>query len=226
MKFTDRLWNSVEDIWNGYLRHPFVTGLGDGTLEVDKFQHWLKQDYVYLVEYSRLMAIGAEKAPDLQTMNMFSEMLHGTLFGEMELHRKYAAEFGIEESELLKTEPSAVNTAYTSYMLNHAQRGDAAAVAACLLACAWSYNYIGRALADKNPDQGNNPYKQWVDTYSGEDFSELNGTAMTLLNELADGKPERELKQLEEIVVKTSLYEYMFWDMCEECEEWPVQLNL
>ena len=33
-------------------------------------------------------------------------------------------------------------------------------------------------------------------------------------------------KQLEEIVVKTSLYEYMFWDMCEECEEWPVQLNL
>lgn len=73
-------------------------------------------------------------------------MLHGTLFGEMELHRQYAASFDIEESELLKTEPSAVNTAYTSYMLNHAQRGDAAAVAACLLACAWSYNYIGRAL--------------------------------------------------------------------------------
>lgn len=223
MKFTDRLWDSVESIWNGYLEHPFVTGLGDGTLEQEKFQHWLKQDYVYLVEYSRLMAIGAEKSPDLKTMNMFSEMLHGTLFGEMELHRGYAAEFGISEEELLLTEASAVNTAYTSYMLNHAQRGDAAAVAACLLACAWSYNYIGRSLSDKYPEQENNPYKQWVDTYSGEDFTSLNETAMTLLNKLAEGKPERELALLEEIVVTTSLYEYMFWDMCEKKEAWPIQ---
>lgn len=226
MKFTDRLWDSVESIWNGYLEHPFVTGLGDGTLEQEKFQHWLKQDYVYLVEYSRLMAIGAEKSPDLKTMNMFSEMLHGTLFGEMELHRGYAAEFGISEEELLLTEASAVNTAYTSYMLNHAQRGDAAAVAACLLACAWSYNYIGRSLSDKYPEQENNPYKQWVDTYSGEDFTSLNETAMTLLNKLAEGKPERELALLEEIVVTTSLYEYMFWDMCEKKEAWPIQDKL
>lgn len=225
MKFTDRLWPKVESIWNGYLDHPFVKGLGDGTLEIDKFQHWLKQDYVYLVEYSRLMAIGAEKSPDLKTMNMFSEMLHGTLFGEMDLHRDFSKQFGISEETLLETELSAVNTAYTSYMLNHAQRGDAAAVAACLLACAWSYNYIGRTLADKNPKQENNQYKQWVETYSGEDFSTLNGTAMTLLNELVDGKPERELALLEEIVVKTSLYEYMFWDMCEAKEEWPINLK-
>lgn len=225
MKFTDRLWPKVENIWNGYLEHPFVKGLGDGTLEVDKFQHWLKQDYVYLIEYSRLMAIGAEKSPDLKTMNMFSKMLHGTLFGEMDLHRNFSKQFGISEETLLETEPSAVNTAYTSYMLNHAQRGDAAAVAACLLACAWSYNYIGRTLADKNPEQENNPYKQWVETYSGEDFSALNGTAMTVLNELVDGKPERELVLLEEIVVKTSLYEYMFWDMCETKEEWPIHLK-
>ena len=226
MKFTDRLWDSVESIWNRYLEHPFVSGLGNGTLEQGKFQHWLKQDYVYLVEYSRLMAIGAEKSPDLETMNMFSEMLHGTLFGEMELHRNYAAEFGISEEELLETEASAVNTAYTSYMLNHAQRGDTAAVAACLLACAWSYNYIGRSLSDQYPEQENNPYKQWVETYSGEDFTSLNGTAMTLLNKLAEGKPERELALLEEIVVKTSLYEYMFWDMCENREEWPVKVSL
>lgn len=46
---------------------------------------------------------------------------------------------------------------------------------------------------------------------------------MTLLNKLAEGKPERELALLEEIVVKTSLYEYMFWDMCENREEWPIK---
>lgn len=222
MQFTDRLWPKVESIWNRYLEHPFVQGLGDGTLEKDKFQHWLKQDYVYLVEYSRLMAIGAEKSPDLKTMNMFAELLHGTLFGEMDLHRDFSKEFGISEKILLTTEPSAVNTAYTSYMLNHAQRGDAASVVACLLACAWSYNYIGKALADKYPELEKNPYKQWIETYSGDDFSGLNETAKELINELTDGKPERELMALEEIVVKTSLYEYMFWDMCDQKEGWSV----
>ncbi len=55
--FTDRLWKRVEPIWNSYLEHPFVKGLGDGTLEQEKFKHWLKQDYVYLIDYARLFAI-------------------------------------------------------------------------------------------------------------------------------------------------------------------------
>lgn len=223
--FTERLWLSVEDIWESYLEHPFVKGLGDGSLEVDKFQHWLKQDYVYLVEYARLMAIGAEKSPNLETMNLFTNILHGTLFGEMELHRAFSKRFGISEETLLETEASYENTAYTSYMLNHAQRGDAAVVAACLLTCAWSYNYIGKHLK-ANYNHDNNPYKEWVDTYSDEEFTELNDMAMKLMNDLAEGKPERELKALEDIVVTTSKYEYMFWDMCENKSDWKKVIDL
>lgn len=219
--FTDRLWTRVEGIWKSYLDHPFVMGLGDGSLEIDKFQHWLKQDYVYLVEYARLMAIGAEKAPDFDTMNLFAELLHGTLFGEMELHRSFSKRYGISEDVLLETEAASENTAYTSYMLNHAQRGDAAVVAACLLTCAWSYNFIGNHLK-KNYDHENNPYKEWVDMYSDTEFTALNNTAMKLMNRLAEGKPERELLVLEEIVVKTSKYEYMFWEMCENKSNWDV----
>ena len=38
MKLTDRLFNSVEELWNSYLEHPFVKGIADGTLEIDKFR--------------------------------------------------------------------------------------------------------------------------------------------------------------------------------------------
>ena len=55
--FTERIWKRVEPIWSSYLEHPFVKGLGDGTLDEEKFKHWLKQDYVYLIEYAKLMAI-------------------------------------------------------------------------------------------------------------------------------------------------------------------------
>lgn len=222
MNFTDRLWPKVDQLWHSYLDHPFVEGIGDGTLDKDKFQHWLKQDYVYLVEYARLMAIGAEKSPDLKAMGMFAELLHGTLYVEMDLHRKFSKEFGISTESLENTEAAATNTAYTSYMLNHAQRGDAAVTTACLLCCAWSYNFIGQNLAEKGQYNDQNPYKSWIDMYAGEEFTDLTETAKDLMNRLADGKPERELEMLEEIVVKTSLYEYMFWDMCENKEDWPV----
>ncbi|MCG7420348.1 thiaminase II [Macrococcus epidermidis] len=220
--FTERIWKRVEPIWSSYLEHPFVKGLGDGTLSNEKFQHWLKQDYVYLIEYAKLMAIGSAKSRDLSTMSTFANLLHGTLFMEMDLHRKFAASFGISSDELEATDSAATNTAYTSYMLNHAQRGGAEHVVACLLACAWSYNFIGKSLAEKGGLSQSNPYHAWVETYSGEEFTDLTNDAIRLMDELTEGKPEAELAELEEIIVKTSYYEYMFWDMCENLETWPI----
>lgn len=220
--FTERIWKRVEPIWSSYLEHPFVKGLGDGTLSNEKFQHWLKQDYVYLIEYAKLMAIGSAKSRDLSTMSTFANLLHGTLFMEMDLHRKFAASFGISSDELEATDSAATNTAYTSYMLNHAQRGGAEHVVGCLLACAWSYNFIGKSLAEKGGLSQSNPYHAWVETYSGEEFTDLTNDAIRLMDELTEGKPEAELAELEEIIVKTSYYEYMFWDMCENLETWPI----
>lgn len=220
--FTERIWKRVEPIWSSYLEHPFVKGLGDGTLSNEKFQHWLKQDYVYLIEYAKLMAIGSAKSRDLYTMSTFANLLHGTLFMEMDLHRKFAASFGISSDELEATDSAATNTAYTSYMLNHAQRGGAEHVVACLLACAWSYNFIGKSLAEKGGLSQSNPYHAWVETYSGEEFTDLTNDAIRLMDELTEGKPEAELAELEEIIVKTSYYEYMFWDMCENLETWNI----
>ncbi|XWL03401.1 thiaminase II [Macrococcoides goetzii] len=220
--FTERIWKRVEPIWSSYLEHSFVKGLGDGTLSNEKFQHWLKQDYVYLIEYAKLMAIGSAKSRDLSTMSTFANLLHGTLFMEMDLHRKFAASFGISSDELEATDSAATNTAYTSYMLNHAQRGGAEHVVACLLACAWSYNFIGKSLAEKGGLSQSNPYHAWVETYSGEEFTDLTNDAIRLMDELTEGKPEAELAELEEIIVKTSYYEYMFWDMCENLETWNI----
>ncbi|POF46265.1 thiaminase II, partial [Staphylococcus pseudintermedius] len=95
MKFTERLWQRVQPIWDSYLEHPFVKGIGDGTLDKEKFKHWMKQDYIYLIDYARLFAIGATKATDLEMMTTFGNLVSGTLNTEMQLHRQYAAQFGI-----------------------------------------------------------------------------------------------------------------------------------
>ncbi|KAB8126286.1 thiaminase II [Gracilibacillus oryzae] len=220
--FTDRLWKRVEPIWHAYLEHPFVKGLGEGTLDQEKFKHWLKQDYVYLIDYSRLFALGSAKAEDLETMTVFAKLLHGVLDLEMDLHRKYAAEFGISAEELEKTEPSAITVAYTSYMLNVSQRGGVENVIASVLACEWSYHFIGKSLASWPGALDDNFYSSWVKLYSSNEFAELAAHCKRLMNKIAEDKPEQELKRLEEIVIRTSQFEYMFWDMVESRAEWPV----
>lgn len=221
--FTNRLWERVEPIWHSYLEHPFVKGLGEGWLEQDKFKHWLKQDYVYLIEYCRLFALGSAKARDLKTMTAFAKLLHGTLDMEMDLHRQYASTFNISKEELELTEAASTTTSYTSYMLNVAQLGGVENVVAAVLACAWSYNYIGKELATWPGALDHEMYGHWVQMYSSDEFTELAEDCKKLMNEIADGKPERDLAELEEIVVKTSLFEYMFWDMAENQEEWPIK---
>ena len=37
----ERIIEDSMDIWEGYLRHPFITGLADGTLDEEKFLRYL-----------------------------------------------------------------------------------------------------------------------------------------------------------------------------------------
>ena len=38
MKLTEILYEDVKEIWDGYLKHPFVSGIGDGSLSLERFR--------------------------------------------------------------------------------------------------------------------------------------------------------------------------------------------
>ncbi|WP_139993745.1 thiaminase II [Paenibacillus paridis] len=219
--FSERLYQSVQPVWQKCHAHPFLTGLRDGTLELERFIYYMKQDYVYLIDYAKMFALGSIKARDLETMGKFAELLHSTLNVEMELHRQYAERFGIARDELEATVPAPTTIAYTKYMLDAGQ-GSLAEVVAALLPCMWSYREIGTTFAT-HPGALDHPlYREWILMYSSEEFGELTEWTIGLMDRLAEDLPERELARLEELFVVTSKFEYMFWDMANRQEEWPV----
>ena len=223
MKFSARLREKVNPIWEKTHQHPFVTGLGSGGLPVESFVRYMKQDYVFLIDYSKLFALAAVKARDVETMAAFANLLKETLHGEMDLHRQYAKKFGITNEELEETTPAPNNLAYTRYMLNVAQSGALEELVAALLPCMWSYWEIGTLLAERYPNSSNHLlYGEWVKMYSSAEFGALAAWLIELLDELTEGKPERELAVLEEHFLTTSRFEYMFWDMVYQGGDWPV----
>ncbi|MEN1967358.1 thiaminase II [Lentibacillus sp. N15] len=221
MKFSERLYEKVKPIWEANHNHPFVTGIGDGTLEKESFRHYMIQDYVYLIEYAKLFAIGTLKARDPETMAKFAEVLDSTLHTEMDLHRQYAKKFNISPKELEEANPAAVTVSYTNYMLSVGQSGGLAELTTSVLPCSWSYAEIGKRLAQLPGAMEHPFYGKWVKMYASEEFHALNDWMIGLLDRLTDGKPEEELQHLEKIFLYTSRFEYMFWDMAYKKEMWP-----
>ena len=211
-----RLRQAAAPIWEECLRHPFVTGIGDGTLGVEKFQYFMLQDYLYLFDYARVFALGVVKARDPKLMRTFAENVNAILGGEMNIHRAYMERLGITEDQVFAVKPALDNTSYTHYMLAVAESGGPMEIVAAILACSWSYAEIGQALATR-PGAADHPfYGEWVRGYASENYAATNQALMALMDELAKDATGAQFDRLEEIFVNCSRYELGFWDMAWE----------
>ena len=73
MGFSAELWKSIELIYDAILRHPFIRGLGDGSLDHEAFKFYVLQDALYLREFGRALSLAAPRAPQDDWIVMFSE---------------------------------------------------------------------------------------------------------------------------------------------------------
>ena len=214
---TRRLLEKVRDIWNGYLRHPFVCGIGDGSLDKEKFRFYLKQDYLYLIEYAKVFAVGIAKSNDAEIIRFLSGVIHQIFTSEMNIHRAYMQRFGVTKKEIADTTPSLDNRSYTSYMLRVAYEGGIAEILASVLSCALSYEYIAKAIVSEHPQAGLHPfYGEWVSGYASEAYQKNNRRLVECFEAVAGELPEKQFLRCEEIFVTCSHYETAFWEMAWE----------
>ena len=208
-----RLQKAAAPIWEACLKHPFVTGIGDGTLAVEKFQHFMLQDYLYLFDYARVFALGVVKARDPELMRTFAANVDAILGGEMKIHRAYMKRLGISEEQVFAVKPALDNLSYTNYMLSIASSGTPMEIVAAILACSWSYAEIGQTLAAV-PGAAEHPfYGEWIQGYASEDYAATNQALIELMDSLAANATEDQIAYLTEIFVNCSRYELGFWDM-------------
>jgi thiaminase/transcriptional activator TenA len=220
-RFTDRLRTAADPIWQAQHDHPFVRGIGAGSLDPARFMHWIRQDYLFLIEYCRLFGLAAARAPDLSTLTRFADLLQATAVTEMDLHRKYAAEFGIGSDELEVQEMAPTTRAYTDFLIRTAATGDFAELVSALLPCMWGFSEIGLRLAD-GARPADPRYAAWIDAYADPDFQVLADWCRGYVDQLAAGASDAQLRRMESAFVTSSRYELMFWEMAWRMETWPV----
>jgi thiaminase/transcriptional activator TenA len=193
------------------LAHPTVRGIANGDLDQTRFRSWLVQDYLFLLDYVRLFALAAARAPDTDTLGRLVDLAHATFHDELSLHRAYAADFGLGEADLDRAEKSPTCAAYTDFLLRTAATAEFAEVLAALLPCMWGYAELGRALAATGmPAEPR--YRRWIQTYADPGFADLAAWCATLLDRATGGLPAARLAACERVFLTSLRHELAFWD--------------
>lgn len=221
MSFTDELYEAARPIWDAQLEHPFVRGIADGSLDPRVFQRWVLQDYLYLKEFARIFAWAVAKSDQLESMSWYAAVLNLTLNTEMELHRQYAARFGLSPADLEAVETWPTTRAYTDFLVRTAADGDMADLVAALLPCAWGYVHLAQKIAGDRPPEDQR-YADWIAQYASPEFAEAAQWLRDEMDRLAEGTTAAKRQRLTELFVLSSRYEWQFWEMCWHGEKWPV----
>lgn len=169
----DRFIASCKDEWSQFVDHEFVRKLGDGTLPVECFKHYLTQDYIYLIHFARAHALAAYKEHHMDDIVKTADIVSKIGKETMLVHVPYCAEWGISLEELENTTEAVPNLSYSRFFLEKGISGDRLDLRVAMAPCFFGYAEIGKRLyEDPKTKREGNPYWKWIESYAAEDFQD------------------------------------------------------
>ncbi|SHN59205.1 thiaminase II [Desulfovibrio litoralis] len=214
--FSEEMFSKVEPILDKIYNHQFVKELCDGTLAKEKFVYYMQQDSLYLVDYTKALALVAAKSYSEQDISLNLDFAQGALLAERSLHEEYFTEFSVVT--VLEKMPACF--AYTSYLLNIAALDSVHESMAALLPCFWIYNEVGKHILKQA--KPNNPYQKWINTYSGGEFEKVTLQAIDYTDKLAKETTGLLNERMKNAFIKSCKMEYYFWNDAYNLTSWAV----
>ena len=166
MPISNTLWKSNYELALSSLNSKFVQGLKNGNLPKNIFQEYVSQDYFFLESFSRAYGLAVSKSKDKNSIKVLNQLLVG-VSEELILHETYAKEWDIDlTNNYIK--PATQN--YTDFLDEVSKKQSAVEIMFAMTPCMRLYSWIGKALSKNTL---NNPYKEWIITYSDASFDNL-----------------------------------------------------
>ena len=213
----NKLKSNILEEWNLYTQHKLVQKISDGSLDKKLYLKYLKQDYVFLIHFSRAWALLVAKSKSVNEMRIASATLDALVNKEIQLHIKTCKDEGITEEQLFKTEEELNNLAYTRFVLEAGYTGGFLDLLVALAPCVFGYGEIGLNL--KSISKSDNPYISWIDTYNSTEYQEVCMNIGSLLDEATQDRLGKDFAnntlwpKLEKTFLIATKLEIDFWEM-------------
>jgi thiaminase/transcriptional activator TenA len=204
----DRLKATDLQAWTALIQHPFVVGLGKGTVTHNQFGYFLTQDALYLGDFLKTLATGAARSPKRIWTEILLKHSQNVIAGEEGLHGALLPACGLSRQTVKEAEMGPVTIAYTDHLIRTAMDRSWADLMAAVLPCYLSYQEIGVLLAShyQSPDP---LYQQWIANYSGEDYGLAVEELLSIVNGIS--LADQDFQQMAVAFRRSVSYEYQFW---------------
>ncbi|MBI4336950.1 MAG: TenA family protein [Chloroflexi bacterium] len=207
-------------LWERMVTHPFVQELGSDTLPLEKFQRYFLQDYVFVRDFTSLLALGIARAPGFEAARRLASFLADALQGEEGLFRRSFQEWGLRPEQYSPPEATPTAQAYGDFLARTAFEGSFPVILTVLVVSEWTYLDWATRLAQGSKLPKTPVYRAWVDLHSNPGFQDFVGFLRATLDSLFLGPAERQA--VERAFAQALRYECQFWEMAYRGEAWRV----
>ena len=176
MLITQKLWERNYNLASLSLNTKFVQGIKNGDLPKTKFQEYLAQDYFFLESFARAYGLAVSKSRNKKNIKTLSVLLSG-VSEELILHETYAKEWDIDLTTNLI---GPATKKYTDFLEEVSLNLSLIEIMSAMTPCMRLYSWLGKKLLNMISD---NPYKDWILTYSDESFDNLAKSLENLIDE-------------------------------------------
>jgi len=176
MLITQKLWERNYNLASLSLNTKFVQGIKNGDLPKTKFQEYLAQDYFFLESFARAYGLAVSKSRNKKNIKTLSVLLSG-VSQELILHETYAKEWDIDLTTNLI---GPATKKYTDFLEEVSLNLSLIEIMSAMTPCMRLYSWLGKKLLNMISD---NPYKEWILTYSDESFDNLAKSLENLIDE-------------------------------------------
>jgi thiaminase (transcriptional activator TenA) len=220
MTFSQELRKENDDIFKAIFNHPFVQGIGRGSVPIEALKHYIMADYEYLNAFMKVYGIAISKSINREDIAFFNEQIQFVLNSEVHPHHNFCNVIGIRYDELqgYPMPPSADH--YMKHMMFHAQTGTLAEILCALLPCPWTYLEIGQELVKAYQPANGHPFYPWIQFYVNKGIKENTSKMRNRLDELAKDASKAEQTRMKDAFRKSCQLELEFWEMAYTCESW------
>ncbi|CDQ41114.1 MULTISPECIES: thiaminase II [Virgibacillus] len=221
MCFTDHLRQENNDIFALIFEHPFVQGVGNGTIPDKALAHYIKADFEYLNAFMQIYGIALAKSKKREDIAYFFDQINFVLNDEIHPHRNFCDHIGVKYEDLQGHPLPPTADHYIKHMMYHAQMGTSGEILGALLPCPWTYLEIGKELMKQFHPTRDHPFYDWISFYASDEVEKTTTEMRSRLDILAANASKSEQDLISEAFRKSCQLELKFWEMAYTCEEWP-----
>ena len=196
--------------WNDYTQHDFVKQLAAGTLAADSFRHYLVQDYLYLIHYTRVMALSVYKSDTLAQMRVGQAGINAMLDMEIGMYLDFCRDWNVPLEQVESASESAVTIAYSRYILDAAMTGSLAELYAAIAPCLMGYGEIGKRIKEQG-FIADNPYQIWIDVFASDEFQAITAQNEAQINTLLAAASPAQADKFQRLFNTAARMEVNFW---------------